>query len=125
MSISLATIAGAVRAELVNSGYTFVDRLPQLEATVPIATVEQLEKWQGYYSLLKVMVWLGPLLVVVLLGTGAWLLRDAAMSALWFAGSAFPGSDRRRSACARSTSSATSTSQTRWRPMRPGRSWPP
>ncbi len=89
VSISLATIAGAVRAELVNSGYTFVDRLPQLEATVPIATVDQLEKWQGYYSLLKVMVWLGPLLVVVLLAAGAWLLRDAAVSALWFAGSGF------------------------------------
>ena len=89
MSISLATIAGAVRAELVNSGYTFVDRLPQLEATVPIATVDQLEKWQGYYHLLKVMVWLGPLLVVVLLAAGAWLLRDAAVSALWFAGSGF------------------------------------
>ena len=44
VSISLATIAGAVRAELVNSGYTFVDRLPQLEATVPIATVRSTTK---------------------------------------------------------------------------------
>jgi hypothetical protein len=82
-------VANAVRAELVSAGYSFVDRLPELQATVPIATIEQLETWQGYYGLLKAMVWLGPLLVVVLLSVGAWLLRDAAMAGLWFAGSAF------------------------------------
>lgn len=89
VSISLATVANAVRAELVAAGYSFVDRLPQLEATVPIATVEQLETWQGYYGILKAMVWLGPLLVVVLLAVGVYLLRDLALSGLWFAGSAF------------------------------------
>ena len=89
VSISLATVANAVRAELVSAGYSFVDRLPELQATVPIATVEQLETWQGYYGLLKAMVWLGPLLVVVLLSVGVWLLRDAAVAGLWFAGSAF------------------------------------
>jgi hypothetical protein len=78
-----------VRAELVAAGYSFVDRLPELQATVPIATIDQLETWQGYYDILKAMVWLGPLLVVVLLSTGVWLLRDAALSGLWFAGSAF------------------------------------
>lgn len=89
VSISLATVANAVRAELVDAGYSFVDRLPQLQATVPIATVEQLETWQGYYGILKAMVWLGPLLVVVLLAIGVWLLRDLALAGLWFAGSAF------------------------------------
>lgn len=89
VSISLATVANAVRAELVDAGYSFVDRLPELQATVPIATVEQLETWQGYYGILKVTVWLGPLLVVVLLAVGAWLLRDLALAGSWFAGTAF------------------------------------
>ena len=89
VSVSLATVANAVRAELVNAGYTFVDRLPTLEATVPIATVDQLDRWQGWYALLKVMVWLGPVLVLALLAVGTWLRRDLAVSALWFAASGF------------------------------------
>ena len=70
VSIKLATVGNAVRAELVNAGFSFVDRLPTLEASMPIATVEQLETWQGYYQLLKVLVWLGPLLVIVFAAAG-------------------------------------------------------
>ena len=55
---------------------------------MPITTVEQLETWQGYYQLLKVLVWLGPLLVVGFAVAGAWLLRDVAVAGLWFAGAA-------------------------------------
>lgn len=88
VSIKVATVGNAVRAELVAAGFSFVDRLPTLEATVPITTVDQLETWQGYYQLLQVLVWLGPLLVVVLGVAGAWLLRDLAVAGLWFAGAA-------------------------------------
>lgn len=88
VSIRLATVGNAVRAELVSAGYTFVDRIPTLEASVPIATVDQLERWQGWYGVLSVLVWLGPLLVVLLAAAGAWLRRDLAVSATWFAASA-------------------------------------
>ena len=47
VSIKLATVGNAVREELVGAGFTFVDRLPTLEASIPITTVEQLETWQG------------------------------------------------------------------------------
>lgn len=88
VSIKLATVGNAVRQELVGAGFTFVDRLPTLEASVPITTVEQLQTWQDYYQLLKVLVWLGPLLVIVFGAAGAWLLRDLALAGLWFAGGA-------------------------------------
>ena len=52
VSIKLATVGNAVRQELVGAGFSFVDRLPTLEASVPITTVEQLQTWQGYYQLL-------------------------------------------------------------------------
>ena len=47
MSIKLATVGNAVRQELVGAGFTFVDRLPTLEASVPITTVEQLRDLAG------------------------------------------------------------------------------
>jgi len=86
VSIKLATVGNAVRAQLVSAGFSFVDRIPPLEASIPIATVEELETWQGYYQLLKVLVWLGPLLVVVSAVAGVWLVRDLAVAGLWFAG---------------------------------------
>ncbi len=86
VSIQLATVGNAVRQELVGAGFSFVDRLPTLEASVPITTVEQLNTWKGYYQLLKVLVWLGPLLVIVFAAAGAWLVRDAAVAGLWFTG---------------------------------------
>lgn len=89
VSISLATVGNAVRAELVAAGYSFVERIPTLQASVPIATVDQLERWQGWYRALTVLAWLGPLLVVALLAAGAWLRRDLAVSVLWFAASGF------------------------------------
>ena len=88
VSIKLATVGNAVREELVGAGFTFVDRLPTLEASVPITTVDQLETWQGYYQLLKVLVWLGPLLVIGFAVAGAWLVRDVAVAGLWFTGAA-------------------------------------
>ena len=88
VSIRLATVGNAVREELVGAGFSFVDRLPTLEASVPIATVEQLRTWQSYYQLLKVLVWLGPLLVLVLAALGTWLVRDLAVAGLWFTGAA-------------------------------------
>ena len=88
VSIRLATVGNAVRAQLVAAGFSFVDRLPTLEASVPIATVEQLETWQGYYQVLKVLVWLGPLLVIAFAAAGAWLVRDLALAGAWFAGAA-------------------------------------
>lgn len=88
VSIKLATVGNAVRDELVAAGFTFVDRLPTLDASIPITTVDQLRTWQGYYQLLKVLVWLGPLLVLVLAVAGAWLLRDLALAGVWFAGAA-------------------------------------
>lgn len=88
VSIKLATVGNAVRQELVGAGFSFVDRLPTLEASVPITTAEQLQTWQGYYRLLTVLVWVGPLLVLVLVVAGGWLVRDAAVSGLWFTGAA-------------------------------------
>ena len=88
VSIKLATVGNAVRAELVAAGFTFVDRLPTLEASIPITTVEQLENWQGYYQLLQVLVWLGPLLVIGFAVAGTWLVRDVAVAGLWFTGAA-------------------------------------
>lgn len=88
VSIKLATVGNSVRAQLVDAGYTFVDRLPTLQASVPIASVEQLETWQGYYAALKALVWLGPVLVLLFLAVGAWLVRDLAVAGLWFAGTA-------------------------------------
>ena len=80
VSIKLATVGNAVRAQLVNAGFSFVDRIPPLEASIPIATVEQLNTWQGYYQLLKVLVWLGPLLVVAFAAAGVWLVRDLVVA---------------------------------------------
>ena len=88
VSIKLATVGNAVRAQLVAAGFTFVDRIPPLEASVPITTVEQLETWQGYYQVLTVLVWLGPLLVLGFAAAGAWLVRDLAMAGAWFTGAA-------------------------------------
>ena len=75
-----------MRAELVNAGFSFVERIPPLDASIPIATVEQLDTWQGYYKVLKVLVWLGPLLVIAFAAVGVWLLRDLAVAGLWFSG---------------------------------------
>jgi hypothetical protein len=86
VSIRLATVGNAVRAELVSAGFSFVDRIPPLNASIPIATVEQLDTWQGYYQVLKVLVWLGPLLVIAFGAAGAWLVRDLALAGLWFSG---------------------------------------
>ena len=47
VSIKLATVGNAVRAQLVSAGFSFVDRIPPLEASIPIATVEQLEHLAG------------------------------------------------------------------------------
>ena len=58
----------------------------RLNASIPIATVEQLDTWQGYYEVLKVLVWLGPLLVIAFGAAGAWLVRDLALAGLWFSG---------------------------------------
>jgi len=91
VSIKLATVGNAVRAQLVNAGFSFVDRIPPLEASIPIATVEQLNTWQGYYQLLKVLVWLGPLLVVAFAAAGVWLVRDLVVAGLWFAGAGLLG----------------------------------
>ena len=88
VSIRVATVGNAVRAQLVAAGFTFVDRLPTLDASIPITTVDQLERWQGYYRVLRVLVWLGPLLVLVLGLLGGWLVKDAAVAGLWFAGAA-------------------------------------
>lgn len=88
VSIKVATVGNAVRDELVAAGFSFVDRLPTLEASVPITTVEQLQTWQRYYQLLQVLVWLGPLLVVGFAVAGAWLVRDLAVAGLWFTGAA-------------------------------------
>lgn len=91
VSIRVATLANAVREELVAAGFDAADRIPEVEATIPIATVDQLEQWRTYYGLLKVLVWLGPLLVVVLAAVGWWLRRGVAVSTLWFAGAAALG----------------------------------
>jgi hypothetical protein len=86
VSIKVATITNAVREELTASGLDVAQRIPELDATIPIASVDQLEQWRTYYSLVKVLVWLGPLLVVVLAGLGWWLRRDVERTVLWFAG---------------------------------------
>ena len=88
VSIRLATVGNAVRAELAGAGFTFVDRLPTLDASIPITTVDQLQTWRGYYRVLTVLVWLGPLLVLLLGLGGGWLVRDAAVAGLWFTGAA-------------------------------------
>lgn len=88
VSIRLATVGNAVRQGLIDAGFTFVERLPTLEASVPIASVEQLETWRGYYRLLTVLVWLGPVLVLVFAGLGGWLVRDLAVAGTWFSAAA-------------------------------------
>jgi hypothetical protein len=91
VSIKVATIGNAIRDELVAAGFEAVDRVPELQATIPIATVDQLDKWRTSYRLLKVLVWLGPLLVVLLVGLGLWLLRDLGAGGLWFTAAAVTG----------------------------------
>ncbi len=91
VSIKVATLQNAIREELVASGLDVADRIPEVEATIPIATVDQLEQWRTYYALLRVLVWLGPLLVVALAVLGGWLRRDLARSALWFSGAGVVG----------------------------------
>ena len=42
-------------------------------------------------QLLKVLVWLGPLLVVAFAAAGVWLVRDLVVAGLWFAGAGLLG----------------------------------
>ncbi len=84
VSIRLATIGNAVRTELVGAGFSFAERLPEIEATIPITSSEKLDQLRTYYGALKVLVWLGPLLVVLLAGLGVWLVRDLVVAGLWF-----------------------------------------
>jgi hypothetical protein len=84
VSIKVATLTNAIREELVSAGFDVATRIPEVQATIPITTVDQLEQWRSYYRMLKVLAWLGPLLVLALAGLGAWLLRDAVVAGLWF-----------------------------------------
>lgn len=86
--IRLAALGDRVRSELSANGYTFVERLPRTEASVPVATVERLETWQRWYGLLRILRWLGPALVVLLVAAGTWLCRDLAVSGVWFGATA-------------------------------------
>jgi hypothetical protein len=91
VSIKVATITDVVKEQLVAAGLDAADRIPEVEATIPIASVDQLEQWRTYYRLLGVLVWLGPVLVVVLAAVGLWLRRDLARAGLWFAGAGVLG----------------------------------
>ena len=91
VSIKVATITNAVREELADAGLDVAGSIPAVEASIPIATVDQLDRWRGWYRVLEVLVWLGPLLVVVLAGAGLWLYRRPAAAGAWFAGAGTVG----------------------------------
>ena len=89
VSIKLATVGNAVRAQLVNAGFSFVDRIPPLEASIPIATVEQLRDLAGLLPGAQGAGLARPAARHRLRGRPAtWLLRDLAVAGLWFAGAA-------------------------------------
>ena len=89
VSIRLATVGNAVREELVGAGFTFVDRLPTLEASVPITTVEQLADLAGLLPAAQGARLARPAARASSSpAAGAWLLRDVAVAGLWFTGAA-------------------------------------
>lgn len=76
ISLQLATIGTALREGLVEAGVPGADRLPTINASLPIADAQQLEKAQRGYQLLdRVGLWL-PVLTVVLLAVGLALARS-------------------------------------------------
>lgn len=69
VALELAPLSGAVRQELVSSGVPFAERLPTVQATVPLMPADELVRARGAFALLEewgpVLPWLTLLLITL------------------------------------------------------------
>jgi hypothetical protein len=76
VSIKVATLATAIKTELTSAGVPFADKIPEVQGSFPIGTVQGLSKAQRAYDLLHRVGRILPILVLLLLGGGLALARD-------------------------------------------------
>jgi hypothetical protein len=76
ISIQLATLTGTIRGALVDAGLGFADKLPTLDASFPLARVDDLQKAQTGYKLLDKGGSLLPWVTLALLVGGVALVRN-------------------------------------------------
>jgi hypothetical protein len=76
ISIQLATLTGTIRGALVDAGLGFADKLPTLDASFPLARVDDLEKAQTGYTILDKGGSLMPWVTLALLVGGVALVKN-------------------------------------------------
>jgi len=76
LTVDLAPVIEQVKAALSNAGFTIVDRIPNINASFPLAQSADLVKLQNAYRMLDVLgTWL-PWLVIALLAGGVMLSQN-------------------------------------------------
>lgn len=78
LTVDLTPVIEQVKAALSNAGFTIVDRIPNINASFPLAQSADLVKLQNAYRMLDVLgTWL-PWLVIALLAGGVMLSQNKA-----------------------------------------------
>jgi hypothetical protein len=85
VDLRLATLATAIRQELVDAGVPLADALPQVQATFPIGKAEDLARARQVYTLLDRWGRLLPLAALVLIAAGLLVARRRSRALAWTA----------------------------------------
>jgi hypothetical protein len=83
--LQLAPISGAVRAELGAAGVPFADRLPTVQATLPLVPTDDLVRARGVYRVVDDWGRVLPFIVLALVALGALVARRGARAVAWTA----------------------------------------
>jgi small-conductance mechanosensitive channel len=83
VSVNLATVINAVKAQLVSSGFGLAANIPDINATFTIFESPNIGKVQTGYNLLNKMgIWL-PIIALILLGLGVYIARSHRKALMW------------------------------------------
>jgi hypothetical protein len=74
--LDLGPLIDEVKTQLSAKGFTLVNQIPEINATVPLFSAKYLVKAQSGYRLLNTLKIVLPILTVVLLGAGVWVARN-------------------------------------------------
>jgi hypothetical protein len=85
VDLQLATLATAVRRELIDAGVPFAAALPQVQASLPIGHVHDLARAQQAYTLLDRWGRLLPLAALAVIGLGLLVARRRGRALAWTA----------------------------------------
>ena len=83
VGLRLAPLSGSVRRELVSAGVPLAERLPTVQATVPLLTAAELTRARGAYGLLEEYGTTLPLVTLLLVALGV-LVAPRRASAVGF-----------------------------------------